>query len=179
MRRKIKQKIGFLHPERGVNEPVRQRGRRLPLNTPGREMACRGHSRTRKVPESSASVSPTSGRSRKHTSTGANALGWSGIRHFRRQLMLRDAGKGISNAKMFCETLDTAFPASQPMKRSRKGCFLHPTISGDAGKAVSGTRMKRIGAVFGCIRVVRLGEGVQPTDAQRWRFGFRMASSYG
>ena len=117
MRRKIKQKIGFLHLERGVNEPVRQRGRRLPLNTPGRETACRGHSRTRKGPESSVSVSPTSGRSRKHMSTGANAPGWSGIRHFRRQPMLRDAGKGISNAKMFRNVKDILYPAPKHFQR--------------------------------------------------------------
>ena len=128
MRRKIKQKIGFLHPERGVNEPVRQRGRRLPLNTPGRETACRGHSRTRKGPESSASVSPTSGRSRKHTSTGANALGWSGIRHFRRQLMLRDAGKGISNAKMFRKVKDTSYPAPKHFQRLRIRRILRQNI---------------------------------------------------
>lgn len=102
MRRKIKQKIGFLHPERGVNEPVRQRGRRLPLNTPGRETAYRGHSRTRKVPESSVSVSPDV-REKPETHV--------------------DGGKCARMVR------DTAFPAPTDVARRRKGHFQRQNVS--------------------------------------------------
>lgn len=101
MRRKIKQKIGFLHPERGVNEPVRQRGRRLPLNTPGRETACRGHSRTRKVPESSVSVSPDV---RKKPETH------------------------VDGGKSFRMVRNTAFPTPKYFERLRICCILRQNI---------------------------------------------------
>lgn len=42
MRRKIKQKIGFLHPERGVNEPVRRTRQATSAEHPGAEDGVQG-----------------------------------------------------------------------------------------------------------------------------------------
>lgn len=117
MRRKIKQKIGFLHPERGVNEPVRRTRQATSAEHPGAGDGVQGALTDAEGPGIVRFRVPDVREKPETHVNGGKSFRMVRVRHFRRQLRLRDAGKGISNAKMFRKVKDASYPALKHFQR--------------------------------------------------------------
>ena len=102
MRRKIKQKIGFLHPERGVNEPVRRTRQATSAEHPGAEDGVQGALTDAEGP---------------------------GIVRFRVPDVREKLETHVNGGKSFRMVRDTAFPTPTDIMRRRKGHFQRRNIS--------------------------------------------------
>ena len=102
MRRKIKQKIGFLHPERGVNEPVR---------------------RTR---QATSAEHPGAGDGVQGALTDAEGPG---IVRFRVPDVREKPETHVDDGKCARMVRDTAFPEPTDVARRRKGHFQRQNVS--------------------------------------------------
>lgn len=102
MRRKIKQKIGFLHPERGVNEPVRRTRQATSAEHPEAEDGVQGALTDAEGP---------------------------GIVRFRVPDVREKPETHVNGGKSFRMVRDTAFPTPTDIMRRRKGHFQRRNIS--------------------------------------------------
>lgn len=106
MRRKIKQKIGFLHPERGVNEPVRRTRQATSAEHPGAEDDVQGALTDAEGPGIVRFRVP-----RRPEEAGNTRQ--------RGQIIPDGPGYGISDANRYYETPERAFPTPKYFERLR------------------------------------------------------------